>query len=176
MNESEFWNLIESARRSASTVDEATTCLVNHLKEMSVSEIVDFGRHYRNANRMAYDERLWVAAITISEHYTSDDVFSDFCDWLVAQGKEVFDRALADPDSLADLELVGDGDGIGSEGFSMASVAFKAYETKTGRKDFSQVLGLLPPPKLKNANSWDGKPETLEQIVPRLYAKFGEKS
>jgi hypothetical protein len=171
MNESEFWNLIESARRSASTVDKASRYLVDHLKEMSVSEIVDFGRHYRNANRMAYDERLWVAAITISEHYTSDDV----CDWLIAQGKTIFDRALANPDSLADLELVGKGDGIGHEGFTMASVASEAYEEKTGQKNFSHALGLLPPPELKNANTWDGNPETLKQIVPRLHAKYATK-
>jgi len=57
----------------------------------------------------------------------------------------------------------------------MASVAFEAYREKTGQKDFSKALGLLPPPELKNANTWDGKPETLKQIVPRLCVKFATK-
>ena len=173
MNETEFWGLINLSRRSVSDVAEMPKWLLSHLEEMPVAEIADFGRHFRNASWSAYDKRLWAAAIAISDHFGSDDSFSDFCDWLVAQGKEVFDRALADPDSLADLDFAGDGDVIESEGFSMASVAFEAYKKKTGRKDFSKELGLLPPPELKNPNIWDGEPETLKQIVPRLYAKFG---
>jgi uncharacterized protein DUF4240 len=32
----------------------------------------------------------------------SDDSFADFCDWLIGQGREVYERAIADPDSLGD--------------------------------------------------------------------------
>jgi len=175
MIETEFWSLINLSRRSVSDVVEIPKWLLNHLQQMPIVEIVNFGRHFRNASRAAYDERLWAAAVAISDRFSSDDSFSDFRGWLVAQGKEVFDRALANPDSLADLELVSDGDSIDSEGFSMASVAFEAYREKTGQKDFSKALGLLPPPELKNANTWDGKPETLKQIVPRLCVKFATK-
>ena len=175
MNESEFWSLIERARDLAVTPDKLATCFVNQLNEMSVSAIVDFGRHFRNANRAAYDERLWAAAIAISEHYTSDDTFSDFCDWLVAQGRLVYDKVLTDPDSLVELEEIESGSALGGEGFAIASAAYETYKMKTGRDNFSEMLGLLPPPELRNAGIWDGRFETLKQIVPRLYAKFGAR-
>lgn len=167
--------MIDLARHSSTKGAERPKWLVNQLKEMPVAKIVDFERHYRNACRFAYDERLWAAAFAISHHFASDDLFADFRAWLVAQGKKVYDQALANPDSLADLEQIKDGDDIDSEGFSMASVASEAYKEKTEQKDFSQALGLLPPPELKNANTWDGNPETLKQIVPRLHAKYATK-
>ena len=37
----------------------------------------------------------------------SDDGFEYFRGWLIAQGREVFERSVADPDSLADLSVMG---------------------------------------------------------------------
>ena len=172
MTEIEFWNLIDSARRAVSPLSEMPKWLVDHLNKMPVVEIVDFGRHFRNASRKAYDERLWSAAIAISHHCSSDDVFSDFRAWLIAQGKEVYERALADPDSLADLERYDGEDGENARLEGILYVADKAYKAKTGGQDLGDLLKTLPPPVLKNKNVWDGKSETLRQIVPRLCAKF----
>jgi hypothetical protein len=110
MTEAEFWKIIDVARRSVSTTAEIPKWLVNHLKDMPESEIGDFGRIFRQANRRAYDERLWAAAFAISHHFASDDLFSDFRGWLIAQGKDIYEKALANPDSLADLDRF-DGEG-----------------------------------------------------------------
>jgi hypothetical protein len=36
----------------------------------------------------------------------SNDGFEDFRGWLIVQGHEVFERMIADPDTLADLPIV----------------------------------------------------------------------
>lgn len=173
MTESEFWNLIEQSRESTSVVADSPKWLVDHLARSPVNEILDFAREFRKACDVSHDFRLCAAATAICG-YCSDDTFADFCAWLIGQGRSVFERALENPDSLADLsDFCGD-DGDASLG-SLASVAFRAYETKTGRKDFWEQLPDFPPYVLKNEEAWDGKPETLEKIVPRLYAKFGSR-
>jgi Protein of unknown function (DUF4240) len=173
MTETEFWSLIESVRQSATTATETPKRLIDRLKEMPVQDIVEFGRLFRDASRTAYDERLWAAAYAINGG-CSDDSFHDFRDWLVTQGKEFYSHALADPDSLAEIELP-PADEIFGVGFDAGGVASKAYEVKTGLKDFSKQLGLLPPPALKNQGIWGEDDSSFKQVVPRLYAKFGSK-
>jgi hypothetical protein len=53
----------------------------------------------------SYVAQLWAAAFVINGG-CSDDGFEYFRGWLITRGREVFERALADPDSLADLLAV----------------------------------------------------------------------
>jgi hypothetical protein len=177
MRESEFWDLIDSARRSVSLVSEMPKWLVDHLKEMTISEIVDFGCLSRAASIAAYDDRLWAAAYAILGG-CSDDSFSDFRDWLIAQGKQCYDRTLVTPDCLAEIEHFPTRDQITILGFSFGSVPFNAYKAKTGLKDFSERMGVLPPSawRLKNEGIWEDNEESLKRVVPRLYARFGSKA
>lgn len=46
---------------------------------------------------------LWTAAGILMGGGCSDDSFSDFLMWLIAQGKEVYLNALKNPDSLSDV-------------------------------------------------------------------------
>jgi hypothetical protein len=54
--------------------------------------------------------------------------FRNFRDWLISEGREIFERALANPESLADLERV---DQVELEAFGY--VASQLYKNKTGR-------------------------------------------
>lgn len=169
MTETEFWSLIDSVRQSATAASDTPKRLIDHLKETSVQDIVDFGRLFRDASRTAYDERLWAAAYAINGG-CSDDSFHNFRSWLVVQGKEFYSRALADPDSLAEIDLPS-AEQIFDLGFDAGGVASKAYEAKTGLKDYSRKLGVLPPPTLKNQGVWGEDDALFKQVVPRLYAK-----
>jgi hypothetical protein len=57
---------------------------------------------------------LWDAAMVINQwesndkFFCSEDTFFGFRGWLVAQGHQVYDAAIADPDSLADYPELGD--------------------------------------------------------------------
>ena len=169
MNETEFWNLIEQARRSVTKVAEVPSWLVNHLKEMPTEQIIEFGNLFRSISWRAYDWRLWAAAANFD--CCSDDDFYKFRAWLIAQGKSVFDRALVDPDSLADLDSFDGDDGVACLD-SMAAVPSVAYRAKTGRRNFGELLAKVPSPVLKHKDEWDGKPESLKHIVPRLHGRM----
>lgn len=58
--------------------------------------------HFDRAFAAAYQWLLWAAAYII-EGGCSDDGFMDFRYGLISRGRSVFERALADPDSLADV-------------------------------------------------------------------------
>jgi hypothetical protein len=80
----------------------------------------------------AYRQDLWGAAYLINGG-ASDDGFDYFRGWLLAQGRETWEAALADPDSLADVVDEDLGEGFeGFEGEGMLSVARHAYESATG--------------------------------------------
>jgi hypothetical protein len=173
MTETDFWKLIDSVRHSVSTDTEMPALLVDRLKRLSIQEIIDFGRLWRAASIAAYDEHVWAAAYAILEG-CSNDTFSDFRGWLIAQGRARYERVLANPDSLAEMELLSKPDQIPNLGFSLGGVVFDAYEAKTGQKDLREILGPIPSSawRLKNEGIWEDSEESLKQVVPRLYAKF----
>ncbi|OSP39974.1 hypothetical protein B7767_28795 [Streptomyces sp. 13-12-16] len=53
----------------------------------------------------AVPDPLWAAAYVINGG-CSDDGFDYFRGWLIAQGRETFERVVADPDALAELPVV----------------------------------------------------------------------
>ncbi|MEU0687625.1 DUF4240 domain-containing protein [Streptomyces uncialis] len=53
----------------------------------------------------SYRAPLWAAAYTVNGG-CSDDGFDYFRAWLIGQGREVFERVVADPDALAGLDPV----------------------------------------------------------------------
>lgn len=57
---------------------------------------------------LAFRYGLWDAAKIFRVDGCSDDSFSYFRSWLIVQGKDVYMAALADPDSLADVEPYAD--------------------------------------------------------------------
>jgi len=75
--------------------------------------------------RQAYRWDLWGAAYIIGGG-CSDDGFIDFQYGLIAKGREIYESALANPDSLADLAIPGE---IPNELFGY--VADNVYEDLT---------------------------------------------
>lgn len=77
---------------------------------------------------------LWDAAGIMKEYGCSDDGFIDFRAWLIAQGREVYFAALADPDSLADVVPYGD-----CRFEQLSYVGDYAYEQLTGKSAYDQT-------------------------------------
>lgn len=102
VDETEFWNLVETARSSAGPADEA---LANLLTDRSLEDLVGFQRRFDAVTNRVHRWDVWAAAYLIGGG-CSDDSFADFRSGLVALGRAWFDRVVADPDELASHPLV----------------------------------------------------------------------
>lgn len=108
MKENEFWEIIESSG-SPDTIDPDEQCdsIAAVLSSKSKSEIVEFHNIHRKILNRAYTWGL-IEACFIIIHYVSDDVFEDFRNWIILNGRERFERSLENPDYLASFIKVDD--------------------------------------------------------------------
>ena len=168
MDIEEFWKLIDTTRAASnSDVSKQADLLVELLVQHSVDEILSYEMNMDELLDKAYDAALWDAAYIIGCG-CSDDGFWDFRAWLIAQGQEVYDNALANPESLETLIDVNDD----TQNGGLIYVAMHAYEQKTGHemppKNYStkhhssQLTGML----------WQD--ENVQARFPKLAAKFGD--
>lgn len=164
MTEDHFWSLLEGLSPGGA-IEELT----ERLLVLAPEEIAAFESHFRRAKIRAYDWLLWAAAYII-EGGCSDDGFTDFRTGLLSRGKRVFEAALADPDSLADVASEEDEAGdIPNEEF--AYVAARVYEERTGSE---MPYEDIPFPSDPTGEEWDFDDEALcAEKLPRLWAKFG---
>src|SRR5579884_300056 len=103
MNIEQFWQLIEASRTaSGGDCDRQVDALTSLLLEQSTEEIVEFDRLFYKLHEEAYRNDLW-AATYIMNGGCSDDGSVYFRSWLIGQGKDVYEAALRDPESLASV-------------------------------------------------------------------------
>jgi len=119
-----FWQLVDSARGQPEPAD----LLAELLNEYSPDDIIRFRLLYDDLMHAANKVDLWGAAHTINGG-CSDDEFVFFRDALIELGRDVFERAVRDPESLA--EIIEPGIRIqGSAWIESAPIA--AWMAKTG--------------------------------------------
>ncbi len=103
MNVNIFWKLIDKTRNASNgDVSKQANLLIEELVQLPLTEILAYETIMDNLLDTAYDAALWDAA-EIIECGCGDDGFSDFRAWLIAQGKDVYEKAIANPESLVDL-------------------------------------------------------------------------
>lgn len=134
MNLSEFWKIIKKVEG----VDNPEELIEQELKQLTPEEISSYQEHFDTLHAKAYTNKLWGAAYIIGGG-CSDDGFIDFRYGLISQGKKIYEKALLDPDSLADLGADLD---ISNESFGYT--AMEAYEAvsknEIPRIEFSQPV------------------------------------
>ncbi|MEU6095390.1 DUF4240 domain-containing protein [Streptomyces sp. NPDC047079] len=170
MDETEFWELVDASREAAGgDADEQADQLVERLLRLDPDTVLDFARHFECRYNRAYRWDLWGAAWVLLGG-ASDDAFDFFRCWLIAQGREVFEGALHDPDSLAGLlddfdeEVDGDGEELGY-------AADEAYEQLTGT--VAPDLGIPPAASEPEGTPFDLEDESqLAERYPRLWERF----
>lgn len=126
MNEDEFWNLIESAKKSSSNVEGRPGRLKVILGKLSTENVRIFDELYFDQIIDSYRWDLWGAAYVINGG-GSDDGFKYFCDFLISEGRETFKAAIKNPESLAVLNDLED-----SELEEFSYIASEVYEEKAG--------------------------------------------
>lgn len=178
MNEEEFWKLLETAKTMGIDMEEQVEWLIRTLSGRSVREIVEFDVWLHSFHYASCQSSLWGAAYIILGG-CSDDSFDYFRAWLIYAGKEVYNRALQDPESLIPvLEKLEDYEYPEYEDLLYA--ASDAYQEKTGRNDddyqelFEQITGgLLDYPEIELDWEQDDE-EHLRNRFPKLWERYGE--
>ncbi|MBB6565797.1 DUF4240 domain-containing protein [Kribbella sandramycini] len=136
MDRDGFWGLVEGARGevddSAADPDGVADALTRVLGGLGAEEIAGFGVELAGLLAESYRWDLWAAAYLINGG-GSEDGFDSFRGWLVAQGREVWEAAMAEPDSLADVVDEDRPEGFeGFDGEGMLHVGSHAYKNVTG--------------------------------------------
>jgi hypothetical protein len=114
-----FWALVARTREEAtaaasdSVVGRHVATLTAALQELPDDQLRDFAREFRTARARANRWDLWAAA-SLALGGAGEDTFLDFRNWLVSHGRETFERVLADPDAVADLEWDDDENDFGA--------------------------------------------------------------
>lgn len=179
MDPDAFWDLIAEAKRECGQdMDASLQWLTERLTALGPQQAQDFHDILHGYKHLAYKYGLWTAATLMCGNGCSDDGFMDFRAWLIAQGKEVYLAALADPDSLADVEPYG---GCQFESFSY--VASEVLNTLTGGDAYDSmdpdgfdalVLELAKGIQYGEGIDYPYEWDELEQHFPRLCEKYLE--
>jgi hypothetical protein len=161
MGEDGFWAIIQRCHdASINDMDRKGNLVKEAIARLSPVDAAAFGRHFQAARARAYRYDLWGAAYVINGG-CGDDTFDDFCTSLISRGRGAFEKALSDPDSLADDDH--DPELWFYEGFQYD--VRQAVEAKAGSLPSNMVTyrqGPLGP-------KWS------EEELPRLYPKLARR-
>jgi len=171
MDTGQFWKLIADAR--ARVADPAHSEAVAAQATILLSafpqpQIVATEPVLQGLMAASYRTPLWAVASLINGG-CSDDGFDYFRGWLIVQGREVFERSVADPDSLADLPVIGP-PRIGkppTECEDTLYIVMRAHEAATGQEIPADAFTVRYP-ELEEA-IWDfaDRPQMARRL-PRL--------
>jgi hypothetical protein len=158
----DFWNIIAKVQKaSGGDFEKKCEFLDTELRRLPLPEVLSFDAHFTECLDRAYTWELWAAAYIMGGG-CSDDGFWDFRSTLISMGRETFERALADPETLVDVAI--EGDHWQCEGFQYVPTTVE--RDLSGGQDFPRSR---PHPKDPSGQSWD------ENKVANLYPKLAKR-
>jgi hypothetical protein len=168
MDHDRFWALVDWSREQTHDCEEQVVLLTEALAAYDPEDIVEFGDLFWEREIEAYRADLWQVAAIING-VCSDDGFTYFRGWVIAQGRTFFEAVLEDPARAGDCIPRGSNEYVECE--AMLSVAGDAY-MKRMRKDMPFGRRLHFPDKPKGEWRED---EELKKVYPDLWKRFVEK-
>ena len=173
MSEDQFWEIIEKTK--ADDPQDQLDKLVGLLSTMTVDDVFGFDYRLDKFLELSYSSDLWAAAYIICGG-CPDDSFDYFRAWLISKGRDVFEKAIENPDSLADfLSEADEYDFPENEEILYASL--DAYEELTGKDDFYDMLDSFDDgfQIFEIELTWDeSDPKTLQSACPILFERYYE--
>jgi hypothetical protein len=166
-----FWRIIGRAAESGH--EAQVQALRMALRELTLEETISFEAAFRRYLNKAYTWDLWGAAHVIHGG-CSDDGFEYFRRWLVSRGRDVYDAALTNPDSLANWTC-SQGHRNVWEFEEIYYVAREVFKEKGGEgdvRDHSEPEAGLGGPE-PSGEPFAEDEEHLARRYPKLWHRFG---
>jgi hypothetical protein len=169
----QFWKLLDHAARFSDDPAAHIDALSTDLRGLTSEDIKSFEVAFRRYLNTAYTWNLWGAAYVIHGG-CSDDGFEYFRRWLVSRGRDTYERALADPDTLARLEARPGPYGTWEfeEIYYVANRIFKEKGGEGDVRDYSDPEAGLGGPE-PSGEPFEEDPEYLAGRYPNLWQRFG---
>ena len=163
----DFWTVIDaSIDASGGDPQRKEQALKQALESLSAEQVLSYARHWATLDAQAYNWDLWAAAYVINGG-CSDDTFQDFRASLICQGRTVFEAAIADSDSLADVDFSDEYEQLFYEGYQY--LRWQIYKEKSGEE-----LPRFPDIGSPDPTGQEWEEDDLPKRVPKLWAKYGD--
>ncbi len=168
MDEHQFWKIIEDSRKAFFGASKKSQIgkLRKALTGLPLEEVIAFDKNFNQKLWSSYTWDLWGAAYLI-EGGCSDDGFDYFRMGLIAAGRDKFEEAMRDVQSLANWVRPGK-----LEFEDIASVIFDVYNQKAGTRGQLPVHDFRRPSG-PSGEEWEEGGDDLKQRFPKLWSKFG---
>ncbi len=176
IDKEEFWNIISGVNETATDQWLKAPKLQELLLTKTREDIGDFYLQFKSRMSEADTADLWAAASILNEGYLSDDSYMYFRYWLISLGRDCFEKAVVNPESMVTIEVPLDSEGHPNptdEDFYYA--IFDAYEQLTGEEIQSEikVANFLKTIKPEASIDWQIYTATeLEKRFPKLWAEY----
>jgi hypothetical protein len=167
-----FWKMVDSTTALESEPDKQLAALHTALSKLPLEQIERYELSFDSEMKRSFSWDLWGAAYVVHGG-ASDDSFEYFRCWLISKGKRVFEKVLADPDSLADI-LTPDVRGV-LEFEDFAYVARTTWGEKSGKpgKEMPNAAWMLYPDRQPTGTPFDEDSASLAKRYPKLWKRFG---
>ncbi len=167
-----FWNIVDLSIKNTKNQDDQERFLVKEIEKLTPKQIIGFRLRTDKLLYDTYNSEMWCAGY-IMNGGCSDDGFEYFRNWVISRGRETYNKAKENSDSLIS-EFIN-----GEEYYDFESfwyVALTAFENKTGKElydyisdDFKTNEGNYPSFKF----TWkEEEPESMKVICPKLFEKM----
>lgn len=164
MTEQRFWELIQTVHeQSSGDMERKCEGIKYAVKKLSIEDAISFSNIFDDMMDRAYSWPLWGAAYVMNGG-CGDDAFTDFRAALISRGKQSFEDAISNPDSLANESF--DEDAWYFEGFQYAIT--EGLESVVGSTPSRNKAHPVEP----SGEPWEEDPEELKVQYPNLWVSF----
>ncbi len=166
LSEDVFWNIIKLSLENSDDIDEQESFLSTLLDKISPQGIVSFKLRIAQLANDIHTSEMWCAGYLMNGG-CSDDGFEYFKNWVISRGEDVYYKAKANPDNLADC--IEDPELSFYEFENLDYLPVDAFESQTGE----EIWDYLPENERQEIEfNWDeDNDDSLKAICPKIFEK-----
>ncbi|MCG9792750.1 DUF4240 domain-containing protein [Flavobacterium algicola] len=172
LNEDQYWSIIDKANQANLGQADKEIFITNEVQKLTPKEIIGFRLRTDKLLFDSYKSHLWCAAYIMNSG--TDGGFDYFRCWIISKGKDVYYKAVENPDSLiSEVNLAKDS--YEFEGFWF--VAMNAFLNKTDHEiyDYMDYETFVTNDEHYPLIAFDwnvDEPKTMQKVCPQLFGKL----